>query len=60
MDKLVYTVNEVADILQTTRQKVMYYIHAGKLKAFKLGYWKISNAALNNFIAYMESGEGDF
>lgn len=43
----VYTVEEVADILQVTRRTVYTYIKEGKINATKIGkYWRITNKDL--------------
>lgn len=48
----VYTLDEVADILQLTRRTLYSYIKEGKLKAVKIGkYWRISEKNLEDFIS---------
>lgn len=47
----VYTLEEVADILQLTRRTLYSYIKDGKLKAVKIGkYWRVSEQTLQQFI----------
>jgi len=51
MDIKVYTVDEIAELLQVGRKTVYDYIENGDLKAAKIGkYWKITEAALNDFL----------
>ena len=48
----VYTLEEVAAILQLTRRTLYSYIKDGKLKAVKIGkYWRVSEETLQQFIA---------
>jgi len=47
----VYTLNEVAEILQLTRRTLYNYIKDGKLKAVKIGkYWRVPEETLQQFI----------
>lgn len=47
----VYTLEEVAEILQLTRRTLYNYIKSGKLKAVKIGkYWRVPEEALQHFI----------
>lgn len=47
----VYTLQEVADILQITRRTVYTYLKDGKLKAVKIGkFWRVSEENLEEFI----------
>ena len=48
-DKLL-TLKEVAEILRVSERSVFRYIHGGKLKATKIGYWRILEKDLNNFL----------
>lgn len=50
-EKKVYTLDEIAEILQTTKRTLYNYIKDGKLKAVKIGkYWRVTNENLNNFL----------
>lgn len=49
MDKL-YTIEEVAEILRVSGRSVTRYIESGKLKASKIGMWRIKQSALNAFL----------
>jgi len=49
MDKF-YTPQEVAELLKLSERTVYRYLHSGKLKASKLGCWRITKEDLNNFI----------
>ena len=44
------TLKEVAERLRVSERSVFRYIHDGKLKATKIGYWRISEKALEDFI----------
>lgn len=47
----VYTLEEVAEILQLTRRTLYTYIKNGQLKAVKIGkYWRVSEETLQSFI----------
>lgn len=47
----VYTIDEVATLLQVTRRTIYTYIKDGKLKAVKIGkYWRITEKALEAFL----------
>lgn len=52
MDKMkFYTMEETAEILRVTKQAVLRYIRAGRLRAAKLGRaWRIQEEDLNAFI----------
>jgi excisionase family DNA binding protein len=56
MEKLkLYTVEELVEILQVTRRTIYRYIDSGELKAIKVGgYWRVSEAALKDFLGYEE------
>ena len=46
-----YTLDEVADILQITRRTLYTYIKIGKLEAVKFGrFWRVSRNELNRFL----------
>lgn len=48
----VYTLDEVAKILQLTRRTLYTYVREGKLKGVKIGkYWRISEENLADFIS---------
>jgi excisionase family DNA binding protein len=49
MNKL-YTIQQVADILQVSKKSVYRYIESGKLKATKIGQWRIKKEDLDKFI----------
>jgi excisionase family DNA binding protein len=49
MEKL-YTIQEVADILKVSKKSVYRYIKSGKLKAKKIGQWRIRKSDLEKFI----------
>ena len=48
-DKLL-TIKEVAKYLRVSERSVLRYIEAGRLKAIKVGYWRVSEKALQDFI----------
>lgn len=48
-DKL-YSLQEVAKHLRVSERSVFRYIHSGKLKATKIGYWRISSDDLKAFL----------
>lgn len=49
MQKL-YTLQEIAEILKVSEKSVYRYIKSGKLKASKIGQWRIKEEDLNKFI----------
>lgn len=49
MDKLL-TISEVAKILRVSGRTVTRYIESGKLKASKIGVWRIKESGLYNFL----------
>jgi len=49
MDKLL-TIKEVAKILRVSARSVNRYIESGKLKASKIGQWRIKQSDLNKFL----------
>jgi len=49
MDKLL-TIKEVAKILRVSKRSVNRYIEAGKLKASKIGQWRIKQSDLDIFL----------
>lgn len=47
----IYTLQEVAELLQLTDRTVYSYIKNGYLKGFRVGgYWRITEAELKNWI----------
>lgn len=49
MDKLL-TIKEVAKILRVSERSVNRYIEADRLKASKIGQWRISKKDLEGFL----------
>lgn len=45
-----YTTLEVAEILKVHQRTIFRYIKSGKLKASKIGNWRITKEDLDNFI----------
>ena len=50
MSERLFTLKEVATRLRVSERSVFRYIHSGKLRASKIGYWRISEKDLNTFI----------
>lgn len=51
MDKeIFYTTNEVAKLLKVSKRTVFRYIKSGKLKATKIGQWRIRKEDFDKFI----------
>jgi excisionase family DNA binding protein len=48
-DKLL-TIEEVAEILRVSTRTIVRYIEAGKLKASKIGVWRIKQSDLDAFL----------
>jgi len=48
-DKLL-TIREVAEILRVSERSVNRYIEFGKLKASKIGQWRIKQSDLDEFL----------
>lgn len=44
------TIEEVAKILRVSTRSVNRYIESGKLKASKIGVWRIKRSDLDNFL----------
>jgi len=44
------TFEEIADILRVSIGTVIRYIESGKLKASKIGVWRIKQSDLNTFL----------
>lgn len=51
MAQQLYSLKEVAKILRVSERSVFRYIHAKKLGATKIGYWRISDDDLKNFLS---------
>jgi len=49
MDKLL-TIKEVAEILRVSERSVNRYIESRKLKASKIGQWRIKQSELDKFL----------
>jgi len=49
MDKLL-TIKEVAKILRVSERSVNRYIESGRLKASRIGQWRIKQSDLNKFL----------
>ena len=54
MEKLVYTVKEVSQIIHTNQSYVYTLIKTGLLPALKLGSYKIRGESLSKFLAEYE------
>jgi len=48
-DKLL-TIKEVANYLRVSERSVLRYIEAGRLKAIKVGWWRIRESDLEKFL----------
>ncbi len=46
------TLKEVAETLRVSERSVFRYIHSGKLKATKIGYWRIAQKDLGKFLEH--------
>ena len=46
-----YSLKEVAEMLRVSERSMFRYIHSGKLKANKVGGWKISESELKAFLS---------
>ncbi len=49
MDKLL-TLKETAQVLRVSERTIMRYLKSGKLKASKVGQWRISQKDLEEFL----------
>ena len=56
-DKLL-TIEEVAEILRVSSRSVNRYIESGRLKASKLGVWRIKRSDLDNFLEETSNFKG--
>jgi excisionase family DNA binding protein len=54
-DKLL-TIKEVAKYLRVSERSVLRYIEAGRLKAIKVGYWRVFEKALQDFLRHNSNG----
>lgn len=50
MKEKLLTLKEVAKLLRVSERSVFRYIHNGKLKATKIGYWRIKESDLEVFL----------
>jgi excisionase family DNA binding protein len=50
MEDKYLTTEEVAKILRVSTRSIFRYIKNGRLKAIKVGYWRIAKRELDNFI----------
>jgi len=48
-DKLL-TIKEVAKYLRVSERSVLRYIEAGRLKAIKVGWWRVKQSDLDKFL----------
>ncbi len=55
-DKLL-TIKEVAKYLRVSERSVLRYIEAGRLKATKVGYWRIKERDLELFLKKNENNK---
>ena len=49
MEKI-YTLKETADLIKTSTRTVLRYIKSGRLKATKIGQWRIKETAICEFL----------
>lgn len=45
-----YTVPEIAELLKVSERSINRYIKSGKLKASKIGWWRIKKSDLDEFL----------
>ena len=50
MEDKFLTTKEVAKFLRVSERSIFRYIHNGRLKAVKVGYWRIAKSDLEKFI----------
>ncbi|MBI2123812.1 MAG: helix-turn-helix domain-containing protein [Candidatus Wildermuthbacteria bacterium] len=50
MNNKLLTIEEAAEILRVSTRTVIRYIQSGKLKASKIGVWRIKEMDLNEFL----------
>jgi excisionase family DNA binding protein len=58
MDKLL-TLKETAKILRVSERTIMRYLKSGKLKASKVGRWRIKESDLERFLRANENNKSD-
>jgi len=46
----IYTLREAAKILRVSERSMYRYLEKGKLKAAKIGYWRITDADIQDFM----------
>jgi len=44
------TIREVADYLRVSERSILRYIEAGRLKASKVGWWRVKQSDLDDFL----------
>jgi excisionase family DNA binding protein len=50
MNEKLLSLKEVSNILRVSQRSVFRYIHSGKLRATKIGYWRIGENDLKDFL----------
>lgn len=50
MDGKIYRIAEAKKVLGVSERSIFRYIHDGKLRATKIGYWRISEKDMQRFI----------
>lgn len=55
LENKLYSLQEVAKLLRVSERSVFRYIHGGKLRASKIGYWRISDNDLRDFLMKNEN-----
>jgi len=53
-----FTIEEVAKILRVHARTVTRYIETGKLRASKIGFWRIKQSDLNDFLEETSNVKG--
>lgn len=49
--EIIYSVNDLMEILSVTRRTILLYIKQGKIKAFKMGNtWRITKKRFDEFV----------
>ena len=49
---VVYSLDEVAEILKVTKRTLYTYVKNGTIRAVKVGkYWRVTEASLNEFLS---------
>jgi len=56
MDKLL-TLKETAKLLRVSERTIMRYLKSGKLKASKVGQWRIKESDLDRFLKENENNK---